>query len=265
MSSDGPPRSKLRGIWEIPSVVNDSPKGAENLQSSLIRVNNLNKFFGDKDNRIQVLKDVNLEIQKGEFLVIIGESGGGKSTLLNIIGGLDRASSGYVFWGDVDISKLNEKMLTEFRRKHMGFVFQHYNLIPTLTTMENIEVAAELTSSPLNSTELIRKVGLAGKENSFPAKLSGGEQQRVSICRALSKNPDVIFCDEPTGALDFETGIKILELLAEMNTDYRKTIVLITHNQPIADMANRVIRIRSGRIIENIENKTRKNPRDLQW
>jgi len=265
MSNNESPRSKLRGIWTMQNYLEDLPQGTGNSCPSMIRVENLNKFFGDKENRVQVLKDINLEIQKGEFLVILGESGGGKSTLLNIIGGLDSASSGSVIWGDTDISKLSEKMLTEFRRKHMGFVFQHYNLIPTLTTIENIEVAAELTSSPLNSEELILKVGLAGKENSFPAKLSGGEQQRVSICRALSKNPDVIFCDEPTGALDFETGLKILELLVEMNTEYRKTIVLITHNQPIAEIASRFIRVRSGRIIEIKENDNRKKPRDLAW
>ncbi|MCI8962328.1 MAG: ABC transporter ATP-binding protein [Eubacterium sp.] len=232
---------------------------------SFIRVKSLNKFFGEKDSKIHVLKDVNLEIQKGEFLVILGESGGGKSTLLNIVGGLDRASKGAVFWDDVDICKLSEKELTNFRKKHMGFVFQYYNLIPTLTTAENIEIATELTNSPLDITELIDKVGLKGKENTLPSKLSGGEQQRVSICRALSKNPDVIFCDEPTGALDFETGIKILELLLEMNIQYNKTIVLITHNQPIAEMASRVVRIRSGKIIEIKENETRKLPCELQW
>jgi putative ABC transport system ATP-binding protein len=232
---------------------------------ALIKVENLNKSYGEKDSKIQVLKDINLEIYEGEFLVILGESGGGKSTLLNIIGGLDRASTGSILWGDTDISLLSEKKLTEFRKKHIGFVFQYYNLIPTLTVLENIEVASELTSSPLSSVELIEKVGLNGKENSFPSKLSGGEQQRVSICRALSKNPEVIFCDEPTGALDFETGIKILELLSEMNTEYNKTVVLITHNQPIAEMANRVIRIRSGQIIEIKENNTRMIPKDLKW
>lgn len=231
----------------------------------MIKVNRLYKSFGVGESCVDVLKDINLSINKGEFLVILGESGGGKSTLLNIISGLDKATSGSVLWGELDIQKLNEKQLTEFRKVHMGFIFQYYNLIPTLTVLENIEVASELTDTPLDAKELIRRVGLAGKENTLPCKLSGGEQQRVSICRALSKNPDVIFCDEPTGALDFETGIKILELLLEMNIRYNKTVVLITHNQPIADMANRVVKIRSGKIIDIKENINQKEPKELQW
>lgn len=231
----------------------------------MIKVNKLNKTYGTGESSVQVLKNIDLEINKGEFLVILGESGGGKSTLLNIISGLDRATSGSVLWDDIDIQKLNEKKLTEFRKEHMGFVFQYYNLIPTLTVLENIEVASELTNAPLDAQELIKRVGLSGKENVLPCKLSGGEQQRVSICRALTKNPDVIFCDEPTGALDFETGIKILELLLEMNRQYNKTIVLITHNQPIADMAHRVVKIRSGKIIDIKDNLEQKKPSELQW
>jgi putative ABC transport system ATP-binding protein len=231
----------------------------------IIRIKNLTKNYGEKDTVTQVLKNINLDIKQGELLVIVGESGGGKSTLLNIMGGLDRATSGNLFWGDTDITKLNEKELTEFRCKNIGFVFQFYNLIPNLTAIENIEVASELSSNPLDSKELMHKVGLAGKENVFPTKMSGGEQQRVAICRALSKDPQVIFCDEPTGALDFETGIKILELLSEMNTDYNKTIVLITHNQPIAEMADRVVKIRSGSIVDITVNKEKKKVKDIQW
>lgn len=230
-----------------------------------INISNLTKSYGEKDALTKVLKNINLEIKKGEFLVIIGESGGGKSTLLNIIGGLDRATSGNILWDGVDITKLNEKELTEFRCKNIGFVFQFYNLIPNLTAMENIEVASELSDTPLDCYELMNKVGLKGKEDVFPAKMSGGEQQRVAICRALSKNPKVIFCDEPTGALDFETGIKILEVLSEMNRVYKKTIVLITHNQPIAEMADRVVRIRSGSIMDITVNTNKKQVKDIQW
>lgn len=231
----------------------------------IIKVKDLNKYYGEKDSRIRVLKDINLNIIEGEFIVILGESGGGKSTLLNIIGGLDRGTSGTVTFDNVDISNFSEEELTEFRCNNIGFVFQFYNLIPTLTAIENIEISSELTNNPLNPYELLEKVGLKGKENYFPSKLSGGEQQRVAICRALSKNPRVIFCDEPTGALDFETGIKILELLSEMNREYKKTIVLITHNQPIAEIADRVVKIRSGNIVDIKINNDKKSISEVQW
>lgn len=231
----------------------------------IIRVRNLDKCYGVKESKVRVLKDINLDIIEGEFLVVIGESGGGKSTLLNIIGGLDRGSKGTVTFDNVDISTFSEEELTEFRCDNIGFVFQFYNLIPSLTAIENIEISSELTSDPLNSCELLERVGLKGKEDVFPSELSGGEQQRVAICRALSKNPRVIFCDEPTGALDFETGIKILELLSEMNREYKKTIVLITHNQPIADIADRVVKIRSGNIVDIKVNKTKKHISEVQW
>jgi len=232
---------------------------------SIINVKNVNKFYGEDVHKIDILKNIDLNVKNGEFLVIVGESGGGKSTLLSIIGGLDRVSSGNVYWDGTDITKLDEKKLTHFRKEHVGFVFQNYNLIQNLTVLENIEIAAELTDSPLDCKELIRKVGLEGKENIYPSRLSGGEQQRVSICRALVKNPDVIFCDEPTGALDFETGIKILSLLVDMNLKYKKTIILITHNQPIADIADRVIKIRSGEIIDEKINTVRQKPDELKW
>lgn len=231
----------------------------------IIKIRGLNKYYGEKETEIRVLKGINLDIIEGEFLVIVGESGGGKSTLLNIIGGLDRGTSGTVTFNNVDISKFTEEELTEFRCKNVGFVFQFYNLIPSLTALENVEISSELTKNPLNSYELLDKVGLKGKEDSFPAKLSGGEQQRVAICRALSKNPRVILCDEPTGALDFETGVKILELLSKMNRDYKKTIVLITHNQPIAEIADRVVRIRSGNIVDIKVNKQKKHICEVKW
>ncbi|MBS0578204.1 MAG: ABC transporter ATP-binding protein [Proteobacteria bacterium] len=214
---------------------------------------------------IPALRSVSLDLYPREFVVLLGASGSGKSTLLNILGGLDRPTSGKVFYLDHDLTAASSAALTQFRREHVGFVFQFYNLIPSLTALENVALVTEIATKPLTPLEALTRVGLADRQHHFPSQLSGGEQQRVAIARAIAKRPDVLLCDEPTGALDYATGKLVLEALEDVNRELGTITVVITHNVAIAGMADRVIRIGSGRIIEITTNSTRMRPGDLSW
>lgn len=231
----------------------------------MIKLNNVTKTYSNGEVETKALKDINLTINDGEILVILGASGSGKSTLLNVISGLDTLTSGSIFVDDEEISSYNEKKLTEFRRNNLGFVFQQYNLLHNLTVKENIEIGAAVAKEPLDVDEIIKKVGLTVEAKKYPYQLSGGQQQRVSIARSLVKNPNIIFCDELTGALDQETGQKILEIVDDLNRNYETTIVIITHNPNIAQMAHRVIKLNSGRLVDVTENKDRKPAGEIQW
>lgn len=231
----------------------------------MLQAEHLSKRYQMGEIQVDALIDATFTIGEGEFVVILGPSGSGKSTLLNIIGGMDQPTSGKAFLGDREITAMNEKELTDFRRDHVGFVFQFYNLMASLTAEENVELATELVENPIPVLEVMEAVGLSHRLEHFPSQLSGGEQQRVSIARAIAKNPEVLLCDEPTGALDFTTGISILELLRDINQKFGKTVVIITHNQDIALMADRVIKMRSGRILENIQNETPLSVHEIRW
>lgn len=221
---------------------------------AIIIAEELSKVYGSGEVSVAALKNVSLEIRTGELVVIVGPSGSGKSTLLNILGGMDRPTSGRVFYKETDLTGYTEAQLTQYRRREVGFVFQFYNLMSALTARENVELAAELVPDPLSAAEILERMGMKERMDHFPSQLSGGEQQRVAIARALAKKPSLLLCDEPTGALDYETGIQILSLLREANTVYGTTVVIITHNLAIADMADRVFRMRSGQIVEVREN-----------
>ncbi|MDY6921956.1 MAG: ABC transporter ATP-binding protein [Pseudomonadota bacterium] len=214
---------------------------------------------------VRALRGIDLELYEGEFVVMLGPSGSGKSTLLNILGGLDVPSSGTVRYGDTDLSTFNESVLTQYRREHVGFVFQFYNLIPSLTARENVALVTEISSQPLAPEEALKLVELSDRMDHFPAQLSGGEQQRVAIARAIAKRPRVLLCDEPTGALDIRTGIVVLEALAKVNRELGTTTVVITHNVAIADMADRVIRLSDGMIASIEGNPHKKSPSELSW
>ena len=214
---------------------------------------------------VAALQGVDLELFRRELVVLLGPSGSGKSTLLNILGGLDTPSSGSVHFLDHDLSSDEDEALTRYRREHVGFVFQFYNLIPSLTARENVQLVTEIASDPMDPAEALRLVGLGGRLDHFPAQMSGGEQQRVAIARAVAKRPDVLLCDEPTGALDYETGKLVLEVLERVNRELGTTTAVITHNAAIAGMADRVIRLRSGRIVEIVENAARLSPSELEW
>jgi putative ABC transport system ATP-binding protein len=231
----------------------------------LIRVEDLSKDYKMGEVTVRALRGVTFDIYEGEFVVILGPSGSGKSTLLNILGGMDKPTKGRVFIGNGEVTRYNEKQLTLYRREKVGFVFQFYNLMTNLTAKENIELATELCDNPLDIDEVIMDVGLADRKDHFPSQMSGGEQQRVAIARAVAKNPLLLLCDEPTGALDFKTGISILSLLSKVNKSYGKTVIVITHNSPIAYMADRVIKMRSGEIIENKINKNPIEPERIEW
>lgn len=231
----------------------------------IMKVRNLSKFYQMGEVQVKALQDVSFDIYEGEFVVILGPSGSGKSTLLNILGGMDKPTEGKVFLREEDITNYNEKQLTEYRRDKIGFVFQFYNLMSNLTAKENVELATEICKKPLNIDQILDDVGLGDRKNHFPSQMSGGEQQRVAIARAVAKNPLILLCDEPTGALDFKTGISILSLLNKVNKIYKKTVVVITHNSPIANMADRVIRMRSGKILENRVNPNPVEPERIEW
>jgi putative ABC transport system ATP-binding protein len=219
--------------------------------------------MGDVD--VHALQGVDLDLFAGEFVVILGPSGSGKSTLLNILGGLDAPTSGVVRFREHDLVAASEGELTRYRREHVGFVFQFYNLIPSLTARENVALVTEISERPLEAEAALARVGLLERLDHFPSQMSGGEQQRVAIARALAKRPDVLLCDEPTGALDAETGIVVLEALDNINREMGTTTVVITHNATIAQMAHRVLRMRSGRIVDEVRNATRVAPRELEW
>lgn len=230
-----------------------------------IDVTNLKKSYTTGVVKTEVLKGIGLTLDQGEIGVILGPSGSGKSTLMNILGGIDRADIGKVSVDGVEINNLNDDKLTDYRRGDIGFVFQFYNLVPNLTVGENIEVVSNISKSPLDTDEVLAAVGMKDKKHRFPRELSGGEQQRVSIARAIVKNPKLLLCDEPTGALDFQTSRSILKLLQEVNEKYGTTILMITHNAAIADMANRVFKLRSGEIVEELVNQKIVPAERIEW
>ena len=230
-----------------------------------LTIRDLNKGFGEKENRVEVLHDLSLEVEKGEFCVLLGPSGSGKSTLLNIIGGIDGCDSGSIIINNEEMNSLNDSKLTRFRRNHLGYVFQMYNLIPDLTVRENIEVGAYLSKKPLDLDELIDTLGLKEHQDKLPSQLSGGQQQRTSIGRAIIKNPDILLCDEPTGALDYNTSKEILKLIETVNQKYGSTILMVTHNDAIKYMADRVVKLKDGRIIGNYLNDSKVLAKDLEW
>lgn len=232
---------------------------------SILTVENLSKEYEMGEVKVNALNDVSTTFVEGEFVVILGHSGSGKSTLLNILGGMDIPTSGKVFYQDKDLSKMNEKDLTEYRRENVGFVFQFYNLMSYLTAKENIELATEISENALKIDDVINDVGLSERINHFPSQMSGGEQQRVSIARAVAKNSDILLCDEPTGALDFKTGIEVLKVLKNVHLKYKKTIIIITHNVSIADMADRVIKLSSGKIIDDYKNEDPIDVDRIEW
>jgi putative ABC transport system ATP-binding protein len=231
----------------------------------LFRLENVTKEYKMGEVTVKALKSASFDIFQGEFVVVLGPSGSGKSTLLNIIGGMDTPTSGKVYFHDIDISVYSDKQRTLFRRNKIGFVFQFYNLMPNLTAKENVELATQISKDALNIDSVLEQVGLKDRAGHFPSQMSGGEQQRVAIARAIAKNPDVLMCDEPTGALDYSTGIKVLTLLRDINRQTGKTIIVITHNQPIAQIANRVIKMRSGEVVEILENNNPIDPEKIEW
>lgn len=233
-------------------------------KKSIISLRDVTKTFGSGENQLQVLKGVNLDIREGEFLVILGESGCGKSTMLNIIGGMDQLTTGTFLFDGKDYSKADEKTLTEYRRHSVGFIFQAYNLMPTLTAEENLDFIGELCENSMNATEALERVGLAQRKDNYPAQMSGGQQQRVSIARALVKKPRIILADEPTAALDYETSIEVLTVLEEVIKS-GTTLLMVTHNEEIAKMANRVIRMKGGVVAEVIVNRHPASAKELVW
>ncbi len=230
-----------------------------------IEIKDIKKHFGEGDSRVDVLKGIDMELEKGEFCVLLGPSGSGKSTLLNIIGGIDYADSGYISVDGEKIEEMSEKELTAYRRKHLGYVFQMYNLIPNLTVRENIEVGAYLSDNPLDVDELLKTLGLFEHQHKLPNQLSGGQQQRTAIGRAIVKNPDVLMCDEPTGALDYNTSKEILKLIEDVNKKYGNTIIMVTHNDAIKYMADRVVKLRDGVIRSNKLNESKISATELDW
>ena len=231
-----------------------------------IEIAALSKIYNQgKENEVRALDDVSFSLDKGEFVVILGPSGAGKSTLLNILGGMDNATSGSYKVGERDVARFSAGELTAFRRIDIGFVFQFYNLVPNLTALENVELAASVAKEPFDSLEVLSEVGLEKRKGNFPPQLSGGEQQRTSIARAIVKNPELLLCDEPTGALDSKTGATIISLLYDISKKFNKTVILVTHNAKIAECAERLITIRDGKIAENIKQENHKNPKEVKW
>ena len=233
--------------------------------SEFLQVNDIHKAYGSGENRQEVLRGLNFTVSKGEFCVLLGPSGSGKSTLLNIIGGIDSADSGFIAIHGDKLRDMDEKGLTDYRRKHLGYVFQLYNLIPNLTVKENIEVGAYLSDKPLDIDELLHTLGLYEHRHKLPNQLSGGQQQRTSIGRAIVKNPDILLCDEPTGALDYNTSKEILKLIEDVNQKYGNTIIMVTHNEAIKLMADHVIKLRDGVVRKDIVNETKVSAMDLDW
>lgn len=230
-----------------------------------LKVNNVHKFYGSNEARIEVLKGINCEVLDGEICVLLGPSGSGKSTLLNIIGGLESADEGCIDIGEFCTEHMNEKQLSNYRRNNLGFVFQFYNLIPNLTVKENIEVCANLTKNPLDINDLLKTLGLYEHKDKFPNQLSGGQQQRCAIGRALVKNPSLLLFDEPTGALDYKTSKEILDLIEKINHKYKNTMIIVTHNSVIGEMADRILKLHDGMITSNKLNEHKVPASSLEW
>lgn len=230
-----------------------------------LEISGIKKSFGEGESRVEVLKGIDLSIEKGEICVLLGPSGSGKSTLLNIIGGIDDADSGFISINGEKTADMNEKTLSLYRRKHLGYIFQMYNLIPNLNIKENVEVGAYLSSNPLDVDELLNTLGLYEHRHKLPNQLSGGQQQRTAIGRAIVKNPDILLCDEPTGALDYKTSKEILKLIEDINKKYGNTVVMVTHNDAIKNMADRVIKLRDGMIRKNYVNEEKISATELDW
>lgn len=231
----------------------------------MIKAKDLTRVFKVGDSEIYALNNLSFEVKEGEFVIILGQSGAGKTTLLNIIGGMDKATSGTLMVDDVDVSKFNKHQLTDYRRNYVGFVFQFYNLMANLTALENVELSVEMCKDAYNPEEILEKVGLKERMNNFPGQLSGGEQQRVSIARAIAKNPKILLCDEPTGALDYVTGKSILKLLHDMAKNEHKTVIIVTHNSQIKDMADKIVHIRNGQVADIEINKNVRDISEIEW
>ena len=232
---------------------------------AFIEVRNVTKTYKTGEVEIKAVDEIGFGIDKGEFVVIVGPSGAGKTTILNILGGMDTATSGTIFVDNADITKYNESQLTAYRRDDVGFVFQFYNLVGNLTALENVELALQISKNPLEASDMLKEVGLSNRLDNFPSQLSGGEQQRVSIARALAKNPKLLLCDEPTGALDYHNSKEILKLLESVNRKYGNTIITVTHNDAIKNMADRVFIMRDGEIINSYCNENKISAAELQW
>ena len=232
---------------------------------TVFRAKGLTKVYRIGELEVHALRGVDFQARRGEFIVILGPSGSGKSTFLNIVGGLDTATAGEAWFEDHELTALDERGLTRYRRDHVGFVFQFYNLVPSLTARENVQLVTEIARHPMTADDALALVGLSERRDHFPAQLSGGEQQRVAIARAIAKNPEVLLCDEPTGALDSATGVRVLESLTHVNRTIGATTLVITHNAAIRDIADRVLRFADGQIVEETVNATKKNPSEVTW
>ena len=251
-------------VEEIPLINPDNCKNKERVMS-VLSLKNVRKEYHTGSLTVTAVEDVSFDLNEGELVVILGESGAGKTTLLNLLGGMDTATSGEIDLDGENIAAFNKKQLTDYRRHDVGFVFQFYNLMPNLTALENVEIAVEICNNHLDPKTVLESVGLSDRLNNFPAELSGGEQQRVSIARAIAKNPKLILCDEPTGALDYITGKKILKILQDLSRERQKLVIVVTHNAALKDMADKVIRIKSGRI-ESVEtNDNPKSIEEIEW
>ena len=231
----------------------------------LYKLENVYKTYKNNDTFNHALNDVDLTINEGEIVVILGPSGSGKSTMLNLLSGIDTPSKGKIFFNNIRVDKMSDEELTDYRKDHLGFIFQSYNLISNLTVKENVELGKQLSTNPLNIDEILDSVGLKDQKNKYPYQMSGGQMQRVAIARSLVKNPKVLFCDEPTGALDEETGKNVLAILQDLNKKYQTTMIIVTHNPSIALMANTVIKMNSGKLVEVIKNKKIAPAKDLRW
>ena len=270
VENPGPTVTELMAAAVGPSFRHAGPSGSESMppekqRDIVYEARKLAKSYGTGETTVHALRGIDLELLESELVVLLGRSGSGKSTLLNILGGLDVPTSGEVWYRARKMSGFSEAQLTRYRREHVGFVFQFYNLIPSLTARENVALVTEISRDPMRPEEALALVGLAERMDRFPSQLSGGEQQRVAIARAIAKQPDVLLCDEPTGALDLETGILVLEAIDRVNRELGTTTVVITHNSVIAEMAQRVIRLSDGRIESVVENATVKQARELNW
>lgn len=238
---------------------------AREREKEFVKLDRVSKIYGNKEVKIVAVDEISFSIEKGEFVVVVGPSGAGKTTVLNILGGMDQATSGEVWVDGCDITKYNSRQLTKYRREDIGFVFQFYNLVPNLTALENVELALQICKDPLDAKEVLEDVGLGDRLDNFPAQLSGGEQQRVSIARALAKNPKLLLCDEPTGALDYNTGKAILKLLQNMCRERGMTVIVITHNQALAPMADRLIHIKNGQVSKMELNENPMSIDEIEW